>query len=76
MGVNGQKLYFLANVGRWRDNGVETAWNSFLIVYIFIVAFSDNIFVNRNESGVKGPKIKFLGKWQEIVGQWGGNSLE
>ena len=33
MGVNGQKLNFQANGGRWRDNKVETAWNHFISVY-------------------------------------------
>ena len=33
MGENGQKLNFQANGRRWRNNGVGTAWNSFLSVY-------------------------------------------
>ena len=36
MGINGQKLFFQANGGRWRDNGMETAWNSFLSTTKFI----------------------------------------
>ena len=56
-GKNGQKLNFQANGGRWRDNGVETAWNSFLFVYIIAIASSDNIFVNQSGGRIKGlPK--------------------
>ena len=33
MGVNGQKLNFQVNGGRWWDDGVETAWNSLLSMY-------------------------------------------
>ena len=68
MGVNGQKLNFFS-------------------VYIIATATSDNIFVNRSGGGVKGlpisrrkwskwPNIEFSGKWQEMVGQWGGNIPE
>ena len=57
MGVNGQKLNFQANGRRWRDNGVETAWISFLSVYIIAIASSNNIFVNKSGSGVKGLPI-------------------
>ena len=57
MGVNGQKLNFQANGGRWQGNGVETAWNSFLFVYIIAIASSDNIFVNKSGGGVKGSLI-------------------
>ena len=54
MGVNGQKLNFQANGRRWRDNGVETAWNSFLFMNIIATASSGNIFVNKSGGGVKG----------------------
>ena len=57
MGVNGPKLNFHANGRRWRDNGVETAWNCFLSVYIIAIASSNNIFVNKSEGGVKGSLI-------------------
>ena len=57
MGVNGQKLYFQANGGRWRDNGVETAWISFLSVYIIAIVSINNIFVNKSGGGVKGSPI-------------------
>ena len=87
MGVNGQKLNFQANGGRWQGNGVETAWNSFLPVYIFAIGSSGDIFVNKSGGGIKGltksrrkwgywPKIEFSGNWLEKAGQRGGNSLE
>ena len=53
MGVNGQKWNFQANGRRWRDNGVETAWNSFLSIYIIATASSDNIFVNKSGGGIE-----------------------
>ena len=87
MGVNGQKLNFQAIGWRRRDKGVETAWNSFLSAYNIATASSDNNFVNKSGGGVKGlpisrrkwskwPNIEFSGKWQEMVGQWGGNIPE
>ena len=57
MGVIGKKLSFQANGGRWQDNGVETAWNCFLSVYIIAIASSINIFVNKRGGGVKGSPI-------------------
>ena len=57
MGVNGQKLNFQANGRRWRDNGVGTAWISFLSVYIIAIASSNNIFDNKSGGGVKGSPI-------------------
>ena len=57
MGVNGQKWNFQANGRRWWDNGMETAWNSFLSVYIIAIASNDNIFVNKSGGGVKGSPI-------------------
>ena len=57
MGVNGQKLNFQANSGRWWNDGVETAWNSFFSVYIIVTASSDNIFVNKSGGWVKGSLI-------------------
>ena len=54
MGVNGPKLNFQANR---QGNGVETAWNSFLLVYIIAIAFSDNIFINKSGGGIKGLPI-------------------
>ena len=57
MGVNGQKLNFQVNGARWRDNGVETAWDSFLSVYIIATASSDKIFVNESGGRVKGSPI-------------------
>ena len=57
MGVNGQKLNFQAIGRRWWDNGVETAWNSFPLVYIIATASSDNIFVKKSGGGVKGLPI-------------------
>ena len=58
MGVNGQKLNFQENGRRWRENGVETAWNSFLSVYIIPVASSYNIFVNKRGGGGQGVAHK------------------
>ena len=60
MGVNGQKLNFQANGMRWRDNGVETAWNSFLFSKIIAKASSDNIFVNKSGGGVKLSPMNLL----------------
>ena len=57
MGVNGQKWNFQANGRRWQDNGLETAWNSFLSVYIIAIASNDNIFVIKSGGGVKGSPI-------------------
>ena len=57
MGVNGQKLSFQANGGRWQGNGVETAWNSYLLIYIIAIAFSDNIFIDKSGGGIKGLPI-------------------
>ena len=87
MGVNGQKLNFQAIDGRWLDNGVGTAWNSFLSVYNIATAFSDKIFVINAEvwscgcplagaNGGKRPKMEFSSKWGEMARQWGRNSLE
>ena len=53
MGVNGQKWNFQVNGGRWWNNGVETAWNSFFSVCIIAIASSNNIFVNKSGGGVK-----------------------
>ena len=78
MGVNGQKLFFQANGRRWRDNGVETAWNSFFSILIIAIASSYNIFVNKRggggqgvahkqvQMGVNGKKLNFQangGRW-------------
>ena len=57
MGVNGQKLNFQANGGRWQGNGVETAWNSFLFIDIIAIASSGNIFVNKSGGGVEGSPM-------------------
>ena len=72
MGVNGQKLYFQANGGRWRDNGVETAWISFLSVYIIAIASSNRIFVNKSGGGVKGlcTSKRKLGKMAKNLVFW------
>ena len=56
-GKNGQKLNFQADGGRWRDNGLGAAWNSFLSLYVIATAYSDNIFVNKSGGGVKGSLI-------------------
>ena len=87
MGVNGQKLNFQANGRRWRDLGVEIAWNSFLSIYFIAIAFSKTFFSIKVEVGSRGypkrganggnwQKIEFPSKWREMAGQWGGNSLE
>ena len=51
-------MNFQANGGRWRDNGVETAWNSFLSIYTIATASSDNIFVNKSGGGGQGVAYK------------------
>ena len=84
MGVNGQKLNFQANGGRWWDNEMETAWNSFVSVYIIATASSDNIFVNESKGTVKGSPISSC-KWgkngqklnfQADLGRWQNNGVE
>ena len=57
MGVNEQKLNFQANGRRWQDYGVETAWISFLSVYVIAIASSNNIFGNKCGDGVMGSPI-------------------
>ena len=37
---------------------METAWNSFLSVYIIAIASSNNIFVNKRGGGGQGVAIK------------------
>ena len=84
MGVNGQKLNFQANGGRWQDNGVETAWNSFFSVYIIAIASSDNIFVNKSAGGGQGvahkqAQIRVNGKklnFQANGGRWRNKGVE
>ena len=67
MGVNGQKLNFQANGRRWRDNGVETAWISFLSVYIIAIPSSNNIFVNNCGGG--GHRVAHKQAQMEVNGQ-------
>ena len=69
MGVNGQKWNFQANGRRWLDNGVETAWNSFLSVYIIAIASNNYIFVNKSGGGVKGSPISRR-KWGQNGQKW------
>ena len=61
-GKNSHKLNFKVIGWRWWDNGVETAWNSFLIVYIITTASSENIFIKKSKGGVKGA-LKNKRKW-------------
>ena len=82
MGVNGQKWNFQANGRRWRDNGVETAWNSFLSVYIIAIGSSDNIFANisggggqgvahkQAQMGVNGQKLNFQANGGRRQNKW------
>ena len=64
MGVNGQKWNFQANGRRWPDSGVETTRNSFLSVYIIVIASNNNIFVNKSGGGVKGLPMSRR-KWEK-----------
>ena len=66
----------------WKQPGIAFS------PYIHAKASSFNIFVNNRGGGgqgvahkevqmvVNGQKNEFSGKWQEMAGQWGGNSLE
>ena len=84
MGVNGQKLNFQEHGRRWRDNGVETAWNSFFSILIIAIASSNNIFVNKRggggqgvahkqaQIGVNGQKLNF----QANFGRWRNKGVE
>ena len=47
---NGQKNEFS---GKWRENGVVTAWSSFLFTDIISTAPSKNFFVHTSRDGAK-----------------------
>ena len=64
------------------------ALTGFLSINVITKSTSDNVFVNKSIGGVKGvahkqvqmgkkwSKIEFSGRWGEMAGQSGGDSLE
>ena len=66
MAKNGQKWPKIEISGEWWENGVVIAWSSFLFADIIATAPSDNSFVNKSGSGMKGlPSSRH--KWCKIA---------
>ena len=65
-GTNCQKWPKIQFLIRWQENGVVTAWSSFLSADIIPTAPSDNSVVNKSGGGIKGSPMS-RHKWWKMA---------